>query len=149
MDLDHLELHEGQEWRNILIRQKQQEINIRTQENYDRTVALQSQGKLWTPKSAINVAPHVQAKRVHLHPLSFYQANLMQQRINNVYNAELKGWHESRDKKIEQNVTNAKNRHNKERDLLNKKIQITVEDYNNKWRNDKISLQQRYNLQLK
>ena len=73
----------------------------------------------------------------------------MQQRINNVYNAELKAWHESRDKKIEQNVTNTKNRHNKERDLLNKKIQITVEDYNNKWRNDKISLQQRYNLQLK
>ena len=66
-----------------------------------------------------------------------------------MYEAELKGWHASRDSKIEQTVTNARNRHNKERDLLNKKIQKTVEDFNNKWRNEKISLQQRYQLELK
>ena len=34
-------------------------------------------------------------------------------------------------------------------DLLNKKVQIQVEDLNNKWRNDKIALQQRYHLNLK
>ena len=78
---------------------------------------------------------------------SFQQANLIQQRINKLYEEELKGWHTMRDNKIEQTITNARNRQNKERDLLNKKIQQTVEDYNNKWRNDKINLQQRYHLE--
>ena len=46
-------------------------------------------------------------------------------------------------------MVNLKTRNNKDRDLFNKKIQIQVEDDNNKARNDKIGMLQRFNLNLK
>lgn len=44
---------------------------------------------------------------------------------------------------------NLKSKHAKERELLNKRIQIQLEDINNEWHQQKIALLQRYNLTLK
>jgi hypothetical protein len=112
-------------------------------------MAFKSEREPRTTQPPLDGAPHVQAERVTSPLCSFYQANLIQQRINKLYEDELKGWLESRDTKIEQAVSNLRSKHNKDRDLLNKKVQVQVEDYNNRCRNDKISLQHRHNLNVK
>ena len=57
---------------------------------------------------------------------SFQQAHLIQQQINKLYDHELKNWNNARDDKIEQSVLNLRTKHQKERDLFNKKVQIQL-----------------------
>lgn len=81
--------------------------------------------------------------------LSFIEAYRVQSRIKQLYDQELAIWNEDKNKKIDQAVINLKNKHQKERDLFQKRMQIHLEDMNNKWHVQKNHLHQIYSNQLK
>lgn len=119
------------------------------EEHAERAAAHEGEGDLPAAEPARNGAPHVEAEEVPLPPRSFPQAHLIQGKIRLLYEQELAAWNADRQAKIEQAVGNLKSKHAKERELLNKRVQIQLEDINNEWHQQKIALLQRYNLTLK
>lgn len=91
------------------------------------------------------------SKQQEYHPcyLSYQQAHLMQQRIQKVYDKELRAWNQAKEYKIEQALCNLRFKHENERALLQHRNQNQIDDDLNRWHLDKLALQQRYKLEEK